>query len=161
MNRRSFLGMLGLAPVVAAGAATTAPKAFASGGLVEGYAAYIGELGPEYVVPASHAARLGRRISCIPGDLGERLYAEACGDGRKITVLLDGVEQPWAETADEVEGCVTRAVRTESGNFAVNIAQDEILRETVSGHVEIVIGEPTKVGRTANPHPAEPGNPET
>ena len=35
----------------------------------------------------------GRRVSVVKGDPGERLYGEACGDGKSVRVFLDGVEQ--------------------------------------------------------------------
>jgi hypothetical protein len=153
MNRRSFLTGLGLTPVVAAVAATpTESRTYGTMKSFESYASgvsYFGEGSPT----SSDPQELGRylrdvvegrigRISSVKGDPGERLYAECCGDGRKITVLFDGVEQPLAETADEIMGTVTRAVKTPGGNMAVNHATGEILKETVHGDVKIVIGEP-------------------
>src|SRR5690606_27382111 len=81
----------------------------------------------------------GRRVSCVQGDPGERLYSQACGDGKTVKVFLDGVEQKWAETADEAEGFVDRIVETPQGNIAINRATGEILKERVYGDVRIVI----------------------
>ena len=81
----------------------------------------------------------GRRVSCVKGDPGERLYAQACGDGKTVKVLLDGVEQQWAETADESLGFVERIVETPEGNMAINQARGEVLMERVYGDVRIVI----------------------
>lgn len=81
----------------------------------------------------------GRRVSVVKGDPGERLYGEACGDGKSVRVFLDGVEQRHAETADEVEGFVDRCVTTAEGNIAWNRRTGEILKERVHGRVEIVI----------------------
>ena len=82
----------------------------------------------------------GRRISIVRGDPGERLYSEACGDGKRVTVFLDGVEQKWCETADESDGFVDRIVETPGGNMAFNWAAGEVLKERVYGDVRIVIG---------------------
>lgn len=81
----------------------------------------------------------GRRVSIVKGDPGERLYAEACGDGKSVRVFLDGVEQRHAETADEAEGFVDRCVTTAEGNIAWNRRTGEILKERAHGRVEIVI----------------------
>lgn len=81
----------------------------------------------------------GRRVSCVPGDPGERLYSQACGDGKTVKVFLDGAEQKWAETADESEGFVDRIVETPKGNVAINHVTGEILKERVYGDVRIVI----------------------
>lgn len=81
----------------------------------------------------------GRRVSTIKGDPGERLYAEACGDGKTVKVFLDGVEQKWVETADEAEGFVDRVVETPEDNMAINLAAGELLKERVYGDVRIVI----------------------
>lgn len=66
MNRRSFLGMLGLAPVVAAGAVVAAPKVYASGGMVgplKGYAYGVGEIGPELRRLKPATATLGFQVN--------------------------------------------------------------------------------------------------
>lgn len=81
----------------------------------------------------------GRRVSCVPGDPGELLYSQACGDGKTVKVFLDGVEQKWAETADEAEGFVDRIVETPQGNMAINRVTGEILKERVYGDVRVVI----------------------
>lgn len=69
MNRRSFLAGLGLAPVVASGAAVAAPKSFTDVGFVgpiKGYAtgmSYVGEAGPEAIIPLrSGTATLGVKV---------------------------------------------------------------------------------------------------
>lgn len=117
VSRRSFLGVLALAPIAA--------PALAS-------------------MPI--APKVGRRISCVPGELGEQLYGECCGDGRAIKIFLDGIEQTWAEMADEAEGVVRRIVMTPEGNMAVNHATDQLVTETVTGEVRIEIGEPFEAG---------------
>lgn len=106
-----------------------------------------GALAAGVVAPVINSAQAGtpdpvrhdRRVSCLMGDPGERLYAELCGDGKKITVYLDGIEQKYAVTADEVEGMVYRPIMTPEGNLAINRATGDIPHETVYGRVQIVV----------------------
>lgn len=121
MNRRAFFGAAALVPLAIPAAASGA--VFKKG---------------------------GKRISTVPGDPGERLYGECCGDGRRISVYLDGIEQPMAETADEAEGFVTRVVVTENGSIAVNRVTNGIVRETVYGDVRIEISDAIGGGRRIN-----------
>lgn len=114
VSRRSFLGALALAPVAA-----PSVSSFAKG------------------VPE------GRRVSTIPGDLGERLFAECRGDGRIINVFLDGVEQMDVITADEALGMIRRTVRSEAGNMAID-AKGNLLLEDVYGNVRLDISEPLR-----------------
>lgn len=79
------------------------------------------------------------RISCLKGDAGERRYAELCGDGKKIKIFLDGVEQREALIADEEEGFVRRVVLTQKGKLAYNPATEAVLEETVRGKVRVEI----------------------
>lgn len=79
----------------------------------------------------------GRRISSVTGDPGHRLYCMARGDGQTVKVYLDGVEQKWAETADEAEGFVDRVVETPAGNMAHD--GRDLLKERVYGDVRIEI----------------------
>lgn len=96
---------------------------------------------------ASRAKAGGRvsrdRISTEKGDPGERRYAELSGDGKRVRVFLDGVEQKDAVTADPGLGIVKRAVVTENGNIAINKATGEIFYETVSGDVRVEVFEGT------------------
>lgn len=94
---------------------------------------------PAVAAPSPTAVRNadGRRVSCVQGDPGYRLYCMARGDRQTVKVFLDGVEQKWAETADEVEGFIDRAVATPNGNLAHD--GHEILKERVYGDVRIVI----------------------
>lgn len=113
MKRRGFFGVL-------------------AGGVAAG--TYSVALGIETVAP-----RVGRRVSCVKGDPGERLYGEACADEKTVTVFLDGVEQRDALTADEAEGFVDRNIISPGGRVAFNPATREILHERVFGRVEIRI----------------------
>lgn len=81
------------------------------------------------------------RVSVVKGDPGERAYAECCADRRKITVYLNGQEQDRVITADAA-GTLTRISMSPNGNILVNFATNEIIEETVTGQVVIVIGEP-------------------
>ncbi|BCH33150.1 hypothetical protein MesoLjLc_50800 [Mesorhizobium sp. L-8-10] len=111
MDRRSFLRGAAVAPIAVTGAAVQANSA------PEGY----------------------ERVSTETGDPGERAYAMACGDGKRIKVYLDGVEQQYCLTADARQGWVKRHVITEQGNVAFNRATEEILTEVVHGRVEIAL----------------------
>lgn len=73
------------------------------------------------------------------GDPGEQLYAQACGDGKKCLVYLNGKIEKNAVTADETLGMIRRAVTSENGNIAFNRTTSEILMEDVYGDVRIVI----------------------
>ena len=79
----------------------------------------------------------GRRASTIKGDPGERLYAEACGDGLRVKVFFNGVEEKTCDTADERDGYIIRPVMTSNGNIAFNKSTGKIYRETVFGEVRI------------------------
>lgn len=46
ISRRNFLRLIGLAPAVPVLAAATAERTFASGGMVSGFGALVGEIGP-------------------------------------------------------------------------------------------------------------------
>jgi len=79
------------------------------------------------------------RVSCDAKDAG---YANWCllgGYTGKITVTLDGVEQRNAVIADPDKGFVYRA-KTKFGGGVV-ISGDEIVMETVKGHVQVLVGE--------------------
>jgi hypothetical protein len=92
------------------------------------------------VLPETGSAPAGyERISSEKGDPGERAYAIACGDGKRVTVFLDGVEQKYPITADAREGWVLRDVATPDGNLAWNRVTGEIYREVVHGVVRIEI----------------------
>lgn len=77
------------------------------------------------------------RVSCEKGDPGEVAYGKLCADKLTPKVLLDGVEQKCAVTADEIEGFVKRHILSDGGNPAINLSTDEFLYETIRGKVEI------------------------
>jgi len=71
------------------------------------------------------------RISCDPSDPGHRAYVEG---GRCWRVLLDGVVQPYAITADTFKGYVVRFKIANGRHVITNGAAE---RERVNGKVEI------------------------
>lgn len=79
----------------------------------------------------------GRRISCVTGDPGERLYAEVRAAGLRPEVYLDGEMQELAITADEAEGMVVRAIKSRDGSLLFNPVTDKCVEEKVFGRVEI------------------------
>lgn len=97
---------------------------------------------PALALPGSGTEGI-TRISCEAGDPGEIAFAKACGDGRKVIVLLNGVTCPDVKTADAVEGWVKRCIRTGNGNIAFNRVTGQILHEKVYGRVEIRFEERT------------------
>lgn len=103
---------------------------------------------PAAVVPLSQPTAgvnktSGIRISRDPADSGYRAYCEAFGDGKKIRVFLNGVEQRYVETADEREGFVLRAVTTDRGNLAHD--GHDVLTETVHGDVLVMIEDQLRI----------------
>ena len=81
----------------------------------------------------------GLRVSTLQGDIGELEYAKARDANKKIQVFLDDVDVGrFCETADEGRGYIVRFRQAEDGSLLVS-ANDEILRETVHGHVRVVI----------------------
>ncbi len=79
------------------------------------------------------------RLSSDKDDAGYREWCILNGDGKIVTILLDGVEQDDVAMADDVLGEVRRCVRTPAGRIAVDTNSDEVLMETVKGNVQIVI----------------------
>jgi hypothetical protein len=77
------------------------------------------------------------RLSSDKDDAGYVAWCHLNGDGKIAKVYLDGVLQKGATMADDDRGEVRRVVRTDAGNIA--LSHDEILMETVSGHVDIII----------------------
>lgn len=79
----------------------------------------------------------GLRFSTDEDDPGYRNYCITKGDGKKIKILLDGVEQRYCITADEAEGMVKRTVITPDGNIAHD--GEKWIDEIVYGSVEIQV----------------------
>lgn len=79
------------------------------------------------------------RLSSDKDDAGYRAWCELNGDGKRVKVFLDGVEQRDATMVDDEAGEVRRCVRTPAGNIAVDSHAGEFLMETVKGSVEIQI----------------------
>lgn len=113
MNRRSFLAAMAIAPTTAAATAMSAES--------------------ERPIGSPN----GIRVSMRKDDPGYRAFCIARGDGKKIRVYLDGVEQKCAATADESTGMIVRLVITENGNVAHD--GENILEETVHGTVRVEI----------------------
>jgi len=83
------------------------------------------------------AQSAGRRVSCVTGDPGERLYCEIVAQGKGIEVYLDGMLQRDAKTADEALGLVFRHAYASNGRPLYNRVSGEWIYETVYGDVEI------------------------
>lgn len=81
------------------------------------------------------------RLSSDKDDAGYRAWCELNGDGKRVKVFLNGVEQRGVTMADDEAGEVRRCVHTPAGNIAVDKNAGEILMETVKGSVEIQITE--------------------
>lgn len=79
------------------------------------------------------------RLSVDKNDDGHVEWCKLTGDGKRVRVLLDGVDQKHCLMADEDAGEVRRCVVTDAGNIAVDYVAGEFLHETVKGKVQIVI----------------------
>lgn len=100
---------------------------------------FFGAAAVAVIAPNALAISPGRRVSIVKGDPGERLYGCICADGGRVRVLLDGIEQPRALTADESLGFVDRLITSPGGNVAFNRATGELLEERVYGQVKIEV----------------------
>jgi hypothetical protein len=81
------------------------------------------------------------RLSTDKGDAGFPAFAALVADGKRVTVMLDGVEMSDVETCDDAAGEIVRFAKDENGDLRLNETRDEILRETLRGVVTIVIAE--------------------
>lgn len=85
-------------------------------------------------IPASGAPAGYERLSVEPGDPGYVPLAKLNGDGVKVKVFLNDVEQ-GAITVDASEGWMKRYVMTDKGNHAHS--RGELVTEVVHGKIRI------------------------
>ncbi len=99
MNRRGFLSALALAPVAAVVApAAIARPAYAAGGMVSGIAGkwgYLGEIGPELILPPEMMANPARLMQSVFNDAfgataqGDRTFDEMAAYCDEIVEAID------------------------------------------------------------------------
>jgi hypothetical protein len=56
----------------------------------------------------------------------------------RYQVLLNGKETKYVITASEEGGYIVRHQRDEAGEMVINGARNDLIRETVRGHVRVV-----------------------
>jgi hypothetical protein len=84
---------------------------------------------------ANTSVQTGVRLSVEQDDPGYRAYCLAHGDGKKIKIFLNEVEQKACLTVDESAGMIKRMVFTAKGNVAHD--GENFLTEEVYGHVRV------------------------
>lgn len=77
------------------------------------------------------------RLSCDKDDAGYLAWGKLNGDGQRVTVFLDGIQQKHVIMADDEAGELRRIVISENGNMAKG--HDEFISEVVHGEVRFVI----------------------